>query len=258
MRGAFAEPTGPPGAAARPTDARGDPADAGAAPTDARGEFTDAGAAPTDARGERADARAEREAGSALLMAIGAAAALALVVAGLLTTLLGAQEAVRYRLQRRQAQELARAALREAALALAQGSLPWPEPGRSESVRNGVRLADGSAVPVAMFPRPPTGAGSDPPGGARPPPATVPAGEPPPWPATTGAAWIDGRPSGGVGAQVSVSVVTGPDGRARGATARPDGSRLYELCARAWFRRASAQARARLLRRPDGTALLLR
>lgn len=172
--------------------------------------------------------------GTALLVVIGATAALA-VPATLLVYAAGiAYQVQGYRLERRQAVALARTAALQAAAALEDGSLPIPAPGRPLMVRNGVLQSTGRLVDVARFPRPP---GAD-------------------WPAASDVPPLGDPPTFGVGAEVEVVAVIGPAGEARGRSLTADGSRLVDLRVRAWFRRAVAARSARALLE-DGRLLLL-
>lgn len=173
--------------------------------------------------------------GAALLIVVGATAALAVPVTLLLYAAGVAYEVQGYRAERAQALQLARAVLLQAAAALENGELPLPDPGRPVLVRNGVHEGPGRPVSVARFPRPP-GAGG--------------------WPPRTDAPPVGDPPAFGHGAEVEIVAVTGPRGDARGRALTPDGSRLVDLRVRAWFRRALVENTARGLM-DDGRLLLL-
>lgn len=184
-------------------------------------------------RGHLHGRRPDDRSGAALLVVIGATAALAVPVTLLLFAAGTAYDVQGYRRERQQAEQLVRAVVLQAAAALEAGSVPSPAPGRTVTVRNGVLEGAGRTVDVARFPRPPA---AD-------------------WPPLTDAPPLGEPPVFGVGAEVTLSSVIGPRGEARGRSLTADGSRLIDLRVRAWYRRAVATRRVRALL--EGGRLLL-
>lgn len=175
-----------------------------------------------------------RERGAALLVVIGATAALAVPVCLLLFAAGVAYEVQGYRAERAQAEQLAGAVLLQAADALEAGEIPAPTATRAVRVRNGVLEGAARPVDVARFPRPPAAA----------------------WPALADAPPTTDPPLFGVGAEVELAAVTGPRGDVRGRSLTPDGSVLVDVQVRAWFRRAVVIRSARGLLQ-DGRLLFL-
>ena len=172
----------------------------------------------------------EADSGSALLVVIGATAALSVVASLLLLSSLAAYEATGYRADRAQAELLAQAALGQTGRALRLGVLPLPRRAHPVSMRNGFIEPGGTQVPVATFPTAAPG-----------------------WPATTA------RPPGpdasilGVGALVTLQVVVGPRGDLRERTTEAGSGRLIEATVISWYRRSRVTLRGRFVLLPDGS-----
>lgn len=166
--------------------------------------------------------------GAALLVVLGAMAALAVPTAALLTAAHLTYAIETYLTEVEQARLLTLAVRRQVEAAVLRGDLPEPTSRTPVEIRNGRYLPDGRSVQAALIPRP---SGTD-------------------WPRTTE---LPASPNG-VGAEVTLVCVLGPRGDHRGTrgTVRgPGEGMLVDVEIRVWFRRAVHQERWRYLRTPE-------
>ena len=178
-----------------------------------------------------------RQLGSALLVAVGASAALAVLASWVLLRAATEHEAAVYRVELQQARLLVGAVLRQLPQAVMAGELALPAPDTVIVITNGLLASSEVAVTAAVIPSAPVGQA---------------------WPRTTSALGEPGGSSvGGVGARLEIR------GSRDGGTSRRvsretyAGPRLFLLRATVWFRRARAGRAATLVLRDGGDATLL-